>query len=1126
MWGFNASAQNELWVLNEFPPSLGVINMVTFDYEELITFSDASFATDLEIRGDEAFVVLENSVVKVDLLSGQILADTELLGAQEAALLEDGRVVVTRGGVDDAWQPLELNSHLVWLDGDDLNLVGELAPTEGPSMPSKELKIAAGKVYIAVNNAWTWGEEVGRMGCWDPIEGTYEEWDLGDDARTPWTMHVFEGDVFTVNNGDWTSTSVSRVAMADMSDVETVVLENVSAGCNASTFVDSKLAVQIAGELGLRVLNPAAMDWEEEVLNEGVPAVYSLIAHPEYGWTCAGVTDYATYGEVQIRTSGGDLLAAVPVGLAPGTLAWRNADPGCGGNVPDECGQCEADFDFGGAPWGVSPDPALGESFQTGVLNAPYEDVLHLKVPLNMSVLDENIDLELDSVEVVQDFFDTVDGTYYGVVFVDTATQEQFFANELGLTVTFNNNGSSPVPYIVLPDAQFCAAIEGVPTRAGFYRVKLDVAVWLNPFGAPFAQLFTFDNFRLNVLDASLGCTDMNACNYVEASTEEGSCVYAVEFYDCEGNCVNDADGDGVCDELEVFGCAYAGACNFMWFATEDDGSCLFVGDSCDDGDVATVNDTITENCECLGEFLLGCTNADACNFDPHATIDDGSCVDCLGCTEPGACNYNPIVTEDDGSCTYLCGCTDPNACNYDVTAVVDDGSCCVCVDAGPLPLLNQTWKFSSVAGAIAIGPNPGSTEWYASPADGLVGFQFDDRWQFYPDGTFVYDNNGSTMNPFDGYVETPMTVAPSTYTLELQAGPNGEDLFTVSGLTTEAAEICGWMGVWDSGPTYTITELTENRLVLSTLQQGGDCINPVGSGYFTLIFESEGLTFSDGGSDLGICLSGCTDPNACNHWELAEYEDGSCDYSCQGCTDPFALNFAEGATLDNGACLYVSCVDVGSSYWAEGFEAGLFTPPGDVLMHGIPFGSEWVVNLPSLITEPGSGQVFATEAWTDLSVSELPPGVVLDIPDSASVAGGGQLCIAASGIPEMPGTYMAEVTGTLIVSLFGSFLEIGVYSTLTQIEVLPNPNPIPGCTYPDAANYVPYADQDNGSCVYEGCADPLALNHYPFIAIDDGSCVYGELFDASCGADINQDGTVTSADLLALLSSFGQLCD
>ena len=233
-------------------------------------------------------------------------------------------------------------------------------------------------------------------------------------------------------------------------------------------------------------------------------------------------------------------------------------------------GQCDADFDFDGAPWGVSPDPALGESFETGALNSPYEDVLHLKVPLNLSALDENIDLELDSVEVVQDFIN-LDGTYYGVVFVDTATQEQFFANELGLTVTFNNNGSSPVPYIVLPDAQFCAAIEGVPTRAGFYRVKLDIAVWLNPFGEPFTQLFTFDNFRLNVLDASLGCTDMNACNYnPQATQDDDSCSFITDecgvcgipagFCDCNGNqldaigicggnCAEDADADGICDE-------------------------------------------------------------------------------------------------------------------------------------------------------------------------------------------------------------------------------------------------------------------------------------------------------------------------------------------------------------------------------------------------------------------------------------------------------------------------------------------------------------------------------------------------------------------------------------------------
>ena len=33
---------------------------------------------------------------------------------------------------------------------------------------------------------------------------------------------------------------------------------------------------------------------------------------------------------------------------------------------------------------------------------------------------------------------------------------------------------------------------------------------------------------------------------------------------------MNDADGDGVCDELEIFGCTDAAACNFNAAATED----------------------------------------------------------------------------------------------------------------------------------------------------------------------------------------------------------------------------------------------------------------------------------------------------------------------------------------------------------------------------------------------------------------------------------------------------------------------------------------------------------------------------------------------------------------------------
>jgi hypothetical protein len=55
-------------------------------------------------------------------------------------------------------------------------------------------------------------------------------------------------------------------------------------------------------------------------------------------------------------------------------------------------------------------------------------------------------------------------------------------------------------------------------------------------------------------------------------------------------------------------------------------------------------------------------------------------------------------------------------------------------------------------------------------------------------------------------------------------------------------------------------------------------------------------------------------------------------------------------------------------------------------------------------------------------------------------------------------------------------------------------PAPILGCTDPDAENYNPAAEEDNGSCVYEeipGCTDPLAENYNPAATVDNESCEY-----------------------------------
>ena len=72
-----------------------------------------------------------------------------------------------------------------------------------------------------------------------------------------------------------------------------------------------------------------------------------------------------------------------------------------------------------------------------------------------------------------------------------------------------------------------------------------------------------------------------NACNYDETATfDDGSCEYPANYPDnsfyCDGSCVQDADGDGVCDFVEVGGCMDEMACNYNPAATDDDGSCDF----------------------------------------------------------------------------------------------------------------------------------------------------------------------------------------------------------------------------------------------------------------------------------------------------------------------------------------------------------------------------------------------------------------------------------------------------------------------------------------------------------------------------------------------------------------------
>ena len=110
---------------------------------------------------------------------------------------------------------------------------------------------------------------------------------------------------------------------------------------------------------------------------------------------------------------------------------------------------------------------------------------------------------------------------------------------------------------------------------------------------------------------------------------------------------VDDADGDGVCDELEIYGCTTEGNCLYDPNATEHD----------------------EDMCQ-VSPFCIGCNDAAACNFNPNVNpepnFNDGSCV----YPEEGFdCDGNCLDTNGDLICDVLQGCGHPDACNYDDSA-------------------------------------------------------------------------------------------------------------------------------------------------------------------------------------------------------------------------------------------------------------------------------------------------------------------------------------------------------------------------------------------------------------------------------------------------------------------------
>lgn len=238
--------------------------------------------------------------------------------------------------------------------------------------------------------------------------------------------------------------------------------------------------------------------------------------------------------------------------------------------------------------------------------------------------------------------------------------------------------------------------------------------------------------------------------------------------------------------------------------------------------------------------------------------------------------------------------------------------------------------------------------------------------------------------------------------------------------------------------------------------------------------------------ADCTLAGSPCDDGNPCT---VEDAVDTLCQ--CSGvvppedsepsqCTDPIAVNFNPCSTLpvDEGSCQYEIQLRVDATQWASVPNSVALTWDGQepLSLEAGGFGT-WTG---SLVTGNGN--------WSyELVVDGIPDGVerALDLTSPVTWNGG------------------------------------VVHACLGQSAPY-----CPGCTDPDDPGYSPFAGDDAlcASAGTIGCTAVEADNFDPTAFFDDGSCVFESI--GECPADLNDDGLIGIADVLQILSLFGQLCD
>lgn len=297
------------------PVTIGSYNPANQTYQVVDTLEGMRFASDLIIDGNFYYVAADTKIFKMDLNTHQEVASVSCQGVRNLGIYQD-KLVATRGEYLTSF-----NSYLHVYNANTLSLIQAIDTISGPKWAAQNIVIDGSSAYIAVNNGYEWGNEKGIIGKLDLNNLSYgNEVDLGPDGKNPDNLVKLGGFLYTVNNKDFSGSSISKVALDGTSN-STVNLAAASTGCGTSALRDNKLVYQLSMETAL-------IEFDINLMNTNGPLAghslnyYELAQEPVSGQLYTSETDFFSFGTIHIFDDNNNELSNFNVGISPGTIVF------------------------------------------------------------------------------------------------------------------------------------------------------------------------------------------------------------------------------------------------------------------------------------------------------------------------------------------------------------------------------------------------------------------------------------------------------------------------------------------------------------------------------------------------------------------------------------------------------------------------------------------------------------------------------------------------------------------------------------------------------------------------------------------------------------------------------------